>query len=81
MSLPYSGTKQTKNGLLPLRNVDSYIKTMLVTQSDSTITYGTFDKKSPFLQEELNVPFENNNNFLIQHLKRSLKYRTGKISL
>ena len=31
---------------------------------DSTITYGPFEKKSPFSQEKLNVHFENKNKFL-----------------
>ena len=31
----------------------------------TTITYGPFEKKSPFSQEELNVYFENKNKFLI----------------
>ena len=48
-----------------------HTKTKPVTQSDSNRllirlgTYGPFEKKSPFSQEELNVHFENNNNFLL----------------
>ena len=30
----------------------------------TTFSYGPFEKKSPFSQEELNVHFENNNKFL-----------------
>ena len=56
---------------LQLRNVESDIKTKPVTQSDSTITYGPFEKKSPISQEELKR----------QDFKGSLKYRTGVISL
>ena len=37
----------------------SYTKTKPVIQSDSTINYGTFGKKSPFSQ----MNFENNNTF------------------
>ena len=56
----YSVTKQTAVILLPSRNVESYTKTKPVIQSDSTINYGTFGKKSPFSQTN----FENNNKFL-----------------
>ena len=60
-------------------NVESYTKTKPVTQSDSTITYGPFDKKSSFLQEEITVHFENDSKFLtVTRLKGSLKYRTGQ---
>ena len=31
----------------------------------TTITYGPYEKKSPFSQEELNVHLENKNKFLI----------------
>ena len=71
---PYSVTKQTTNVLLPSRNVESYTKTKPVTQSDSTITYGPFEKKSPFSQEEVNVHFENNNKFLtVTRLERVIE--------
>ena len=30
----------------------------------NTIIYGSFEKKSPFSQEELNMHFDNNNKFL-----------------
>ena len=60
--------------MLPSRNVESYTKTKPVTQSDSTITYGPFEKKSPFSQEELNVHFENNNKFFtITRLERVIE--------
>ena len=42
-----------------LQGMLSYTKTKPVTQSDSTINYGTFGKKSPFSQ----MHFENNNKF------------------
>ena len=71
---PYSVTKQTTNVLLPSRNVESYTKTKLVTQSDSTITCGPFEKKSPFAQEELKVHFENSNKFLtVTRLERVIE--------
>ena len=57
---PYSVTKQTAIVLLPSRNVKRYTKTKPVIQSDSTINYGTFGKKSPFSQTH----FQNNNKFL-----------------
>ena len=52
---PYSVTKQTAIVLLQSRNVESYTKTKPETQSDSTVNYGTFGKKSPFSQ----MHFEN----------------------
>ena len=59
--LPYSVTQQTTIVLLSSRNVESYTKTKPATQSDSTINYGTFGKKSPFSQ----MHFENNNKLFI----------------
>ena len=70
----YTGTKQTTNILLPSRNVESYTRTRLVTQSDSTITYGSFEKKSLFSQEELYVHFGDNNKFLtVTRLERVIE--------
>ena len=67
---PYSLAKQTAIALLPSRNVESYTKTKPVIQSDSTINYGTFVKKSPFSQTH----FENNNKFLTRtRLERIIK--------
>ena len=60
--------------MLPSRNVASYTKTKPVTQNDSTITYGPFEKKSPFLQEESNEHFENKNKFLtVTRLERVIE--------
>ena len=56
---PYSVTQQTTIILLSSRNVESYTKTKPAIQSDSTINYGTFGKKSPFSL----MHFENNNKF------------------
>ena len=67
---PYSLTQQTTIVLLSSRNVESYTKTKPATQSDSTINYGTFGKKSPFSQ----MHFENNNKFFtLTRLERVIK--------
>ncbi|XP_058803946.1 dolichyl-diphosphooligosaccharide--protein glycosyltransferase subunit 1 [Phymastichus coffea] len=71
---PYSVNKQTTTVMLPSRNIESYTKIKPVTQSDSTITYGPYDKKVPFVQDELTVHFENNNKFLtVTKLERSIE--------
>ena len=57
---PYSVTKETAIVLLPSRNVESYTETKPVTQSDSTINYGTFGKKSSFSKNQFGI----NNQFL-----------------
>ena len=60
--------------MLPSRNVESYIKTKQVTQSDSTITYSPFEKKSTFSKEELDVHFKNNNKiFTVTRLERVIE--------
>ncbi|KAL7291091.1 dolichyl-diphosphooligosaccharide--protein glycosyltransferase subunit 1 [Trichogramma pretiosum] len=61
---PYPVTKQTTTVVLPSRNVENYSRIKPVTQSDTTITYGPFDKRPAFAKEELMVHFENNNKFL-----------------
>lgn len=71
---PYSVNKQTTTVMLPSKNIESYTKIKPVTQSDSTITYGPYDKKAPFSQEELTVHFENNNKFLtVTRLERNIE--------
>ena len=70
MCSSYSVTQQTTIVLLPSRNVESYTKTKPATQSDSTINYGTFGKKSPFSQ----MHFENNNKyFTLTRLERVIE--------
>lgn len=61
---PYVVTKQSTTIVLPSRSVENYSKIKPVSQSDSTITYGPFEKKQPFSSEEMVVHFENNNKFL-----------------
>ncbi|XP_016845577.1 dolichyl-diphosphooligosaccharide--protein glycosyltransferase subunit 1 [Nasonia vitripennis] len=71
---PYSVNKQTTTVMLPSRNIESYSKIKPVTHTDSTITYGPYEKKSPFSYEELNVHFENNNKFLtVTRLERAIE--------
>lgn len=71
---PYSVTKQSTTVVLPSRNVENYSKIKPVSQSDSSITYGPFEKKQPFSSEELVVHFENNNKFLtVTRLERVIE--------
>lgn len=71
---PYPVGKQTTTVHLPSRNVESYTKVKLVSQTDSNLIYGPFDAKKPFEKEELMVHFENNNKFLtVTYLERVLE--------
>ncbi|XP_033209967.1 dolichyl-diphosphooligosaccharide--protein glycosyltransferase subunit 1 [Belonocnema kinseyi] len=71
---PYSVTKQSTTVVLPSRNVENYSKIKPVSQSDSSITYGPFEKKQSFSSEELIVHFENNNKFLtVTRLERVIE--------
>ncbi|XP_046822670.1 dolichyl-diphosphooligosaccharide--protein glycosyltransferase subunit 1 [Vespa crabro] len=71
---PYAVGKLTTTVSLPSRNVESYSKIKPVFQSDSTITYGPYEKLSPFSYEELTVHFENNNKFLtVTRIERSIE--------
>lgn len=71
---PYNIMKQTTTVSLPSRNIESYTKLKPVSQSDSMITYGPYEKLSPFSYEELNIHFENNNKFLTAtRLERSIE--------
>ncbi|KZC13648.1 PREDICTED: dolichyl-diphosphooligosaccharide--protein glycosyltransferase subunit 1 [Dufourea novaeangliae] len=71
---PYNIIKQTTTVSLPSRNVESYTKFKPVSQSDSIITYGPYEKLSSFSYEELNIHFENNNKFLtVTRLERSIE--------
>ncbi|XP_031839429.1 dolichyl-diphosphooligosaccharide--protein glycosyltransferase subunit 1 [Nomia melanderi] len=71
---PYNIMKQTTTVSLPSRNIESYTKLKPVSQSDSMITYGPYEKLPPFSHEELNIHFENNNKFLtVIKLERSIE--------
>ena len=71
---PYNIMKQTTTVSLPTRNIESYTKLKPASQSDSMITYGPYEKLSPFSYEELNIHFENNNKFLtVTRLERSIE--------
>ena len=68
---PYSVTKQTTIVLLPLRNVENYTKTKTVTQSDSTINYGTFGKK--FVKKVHKCILKTNKFFTLTRLERVIE--------
>ncbi|XP_020289035.1 dolichyl-diphosphooligosaccharide--protein glycosyltransferase subunit 1 [Pseudomyrmex gracilis] len=72
--LPYTVMKQTTYVALPSRNIENYTKIKPVSQTGSSITYGPFEKQSPFAYEELMVHFENNNKFLtVTKLQRTIE--------
>lgn len=71
---PYFVAKQTTIVMLPSRNIETYTKIKPVMQSDSTVTYGPFENKDPFSQEELALHFENNNKFLtVTRIERTIE--------
>lgn len=71
---PYPVTKQTTMVILPSRNIESFSRIKPVSQSDSSITYGPYDKRAPFTSEEMSVHFENNNKFLtVTRLERVIE--------
>lgn len=71
---PYHVSKQTTTVILPSRNIETYTRLKPVTLSDTTITYGPFEKKAPFSKDELSVHFENNNKFLtVTKLERTIE--------
>lgn len=71
---PYTISKQSTSIVLPSRNIESFTKKEPVTQTDSTLTYGPYEKTAPYSFEELLVHFENNNKFLtITRLERTIE--------
>ena len=71
---PYPVTKQTTTIIHPSRNIESFSRIKPVTQSDSTVTYGPYDKQAPYSAEDFTVHFENNNKFLtVTRLERVIE--------
>ncbi|XP_015606406.1 dolichyl-diphosphooligosaccharide--protein glycosyltransferase subunit 1 [Cephus cinctus] len=71
---PYPVLKQSTMVVFPSRNIESYTKIKPVSQTESTITYGPYDKRAPFSSEELAVHFENNSKFLtVTRLERVIE--------
>ncbi|XP_044008598.1 dolichyl-diphosphooligosaccharide--protein glycosyltransferase subunit 1-like [Aphidius gifuensis] len=71
---PYYILKQTTHIILPSRNIESFTKLKPYTSTDTTITYGPFDKRVPFSKDNLNIHFENNNKFLtVKKLERVIE--------
>lgn len=72
---PYTVNRQTTTISLPSRNIESYTKTIKpVSQSDSSLTYGPFEKRPPYSRDEFSVHFENNNRFLtVTRLERTIE--------
>ncbi|XP_063976396.1 dolichyl-diphosphooligosaccharide--protein glycosyltransferase subunit 1-like [Diachasmimorpha longicaudata] len=64
-----------KYELVALRkNLESFTKIKPFSMSDTTISYGPFEKRLPYTQEEFSVHFENNNKFLtVTRLERVLE--------
>ncbi|XP_064606302.1 dolichyl-diphosphooligosaccharide--protein glycosyltransferase subunit 1-like [Liolophura sinensis] len=61
---PYKTTTQTSLVNLASSNIESYTKTKPVSNSDNTITYGPYENKDAFAQDNLRVHYENNSPFL-----------------
>jgi len=61
---PYQTLSQKTVVNLASSSVESYTKTKPVSKSDSSITYGPYEKKDPFSYGELALHYENNTPFL-----------------
>lgn len=61
---PYKTTTQTTTVKCATSTIESYTKTKPVSTSDSTISYGPYEKKDSFSESPLAVHYENNNAFL-----------------
>ncbi|CAH1784946.1 unnamed protein product [Owenia fusiformis] len=61
---PYKTTTQTTIVNCASSSIESYTKKKPVSTSDSTITYGPFETREPFQDDEMVVHFENNQPFL-----------------
>lgn len=71
---PYSIIKQTTHIILPSRNIESFSKIKPYTTTETTITYGPFEKRASFSREDFTLHFENNNKFLtVTRLERLIE--------
>lgn len=71
---PYQTLKQTTTVSLSSRSIENYTKLKPAAQSDSTITYGSFNNIQPFSLEDIVVHYENNAPFLtVTRLERSIE--------
>ncbi|XP_059484296.1 dolichyl-diphosphooligosaccharide--protein glycosyltransferase subunit 1 [Neocloeon triangulifer] len=71
---PYLTEKQTLTVNLGTSSVESFARVQPVSQSDTKITYGPYEKVAPFKEERLNIHYENNSPFLtITKLERVIE--------
>ncbi|KAJ8867481.1 hypothetical protein PR048_031283 [Dryococelus australis] len=71
---PYFTTKQTTVVTVASRNVESYSKLKPVSQSDTTIMYGPYEKVPAFSIDKMSIHYENNAPFLtITNLDRMIE--------
>lgn len=71
---PYATTKQKTDVTLASRNIESYTKLKPITQSDTTIKYGSYGLTEPFTQDEMIIHYENNSPFLtVTRLERLIE--------
>ncbi|KAK2177069.1 hypothetical protein NP493_619g00046 [Ridgeia piscesae] len=61
---PYMTTEQTTTVNCFSSTIESYTKTKPVVTAENSITYGPYEKKSPFSQGEMVIHSENNSPFL-----------------
>lgn len=61
---PYKTTKQSTVVKCSSGNIESYTKLKPVSSADNEITYGPFENKEAFSEEQITVHFENNSPFL-----------------
>ncbi|GAB6022985.1 hypothetical protein CHUAL_007080 [Chamberlinius hualienensis] len=62
---PYPVTSQKTNVVTTTANIESFTKTKPFTNSESTISYGPYEKIAPLSHSDLRVHYENNNPFLV----------------
>lgn len=61
---PYTVKSQTTTVTTPSNNIESFTKTKPYTQSENNISYGPYENKEAYSEEELRVHAENNSPFL-----------------
>lgn len=70
----YATQSQTTRITLPSSKIESYSKLKPASHSESTITYGPYEKVQPLSEDKMTVHYENNNAFLtVTSLERAIE--------
>ncbi|EEC02477.1 ribophorin, putative, partial [Ixodes scapularis] len=70
----YPTQSQTTRVTLPSSKIESYSKLKPASQSESTVTYGPYEKVQPLSEDKMTVHYENNNAFLtVTSLERAIE--------